>query len=288
MSMQCKSCQSYDVELINGLLYEGHSSACVMWHLYHLGRRVSIRSLDNHREKHLGLGTVSRNHAPVVSPGWYMPRPAPVVPEGSAPELLLIRGIPGSGKSRLAREFLATHAHLETDQFFLDINGGFAVEALELRNAHDWCEGRAAAFLAFRVNVVVSNTFLNLWELYNFCVMGQKQGATIRILDVPNPWPWKKSAVGIAFPRNVPRQKFFRMRKAWQALEGVPDSWGIPVRIEHVIPPEDLPEYETMPFLCTPRVCGHYAHRFSGSRNFRGNQRFNTSKVPFAGRVEAQ
>lgn len=280
-SLRCRTCQSSDVERINKLFQAGHSSTCVMWHLYHLGRKIPAQTLENHQVNHLGI-----HPRPLLvsfasqEPGWYWPLEVPSVPLGKTPELLLIRGMPGSGKSSLAREFLLTHFHLEADQFFFSPTGDWIMQPKLRKAAHAWCLATARGALEDRMNVVVANTFRSAWELRGFCVMGQQVEAKIRILDIPNPWPWTRQATGVPIPPRVSRLVFFRMRKHWKPLSTVPAEWNIPVTIEQRNAPTQIPAYDTIPLECSPRFCPIYTERFSGKMSFPEKARSNTSIVP--------
>lgn len=78
------------------------------------------------------------------------------------PTLTLVRGLPGSGKSTVARKLLGVH--YEADQFFMK-NGVYEFDATLLHKAHKQCQDNTRISLANGANVVVSNTFTTLKEL---------------------------------------------------------------------------------------------------------------------------
>lgn len=82
--------------------------------------------------------------------------------------LLIIRGLPGSGKTTLAKKIIRTMSqdavHLEADMFFEDEDGNYNFDPNLLGDAHAWCEAKAIEAMRKDQNVIVSNTFTQVWE----------------------------------------------------------------------------------------------------------------------------
>ena len=53
--------------------------------------------------------------------------------------LYLLRGIPGAGKSTLAKQL--GDSHFETDGFFM-VDGEYKFDPTKLREAHQWCQSQ--------------------------------------------------------------------------------------------------------------------------------------------------
>lgn len=87
------------------------------------------------------------------------------------PMLIIIRGISGSGKStlseRLNRE-IGNFIHLEADMFFYDENGIYCFDIKKLKEAHNWCLNETRKNLLEGKQVIVSNTFTMMWEMYSY------------------------------------------------------------------------------------------------------------------------
>ena len=80
-------------------------------------------------------------------------------------ELFLLRGVPGAGKTTLAKSIGGTH--LESDMYFVDsITGEYIFNPNKLKDAHQWCQESVLSFMiAGESKIVVSNTFTQKWEM---------------------------------------------------------------------------------------------------------------------------
>lgn len=85
--------------------------------------------------------------------------------------LLIVRGLPGSGKSTFAKS-IKGYSHYEADQHFTDASGNYRFDRSKLREAHEDCQDRVKRALDHGDNVVVSNTFTQLWEIKPYTEMG--------------------------------------------------------------------------------------------------------------------
>jgi predicted kinase len=119
------------------------------------------------------------------------------------PEIVLIRGIPGSGKTTMAKKMLGYH-HLEADMY-LEVNGRYVYNPSKVPKAHDWCVASAKAALEQGRNVVVSNTFAKKWELQRYIDLG----FPFRIVEATGTWP---------NVHGVPKAIIEKMRARWEPL----------------------------------------------------------------------
>ncbi len=102
---------------------------------------------------------------------------------GSEREIVLIRGIPGSGKTTIAKKTYPQHVLCEADQFFYDDNGNYHYDVAKIRDAHSWCQTAVKEAMNKNNNVVVSNTFIRLWEMKPYAVMAKSHGYKINIIE---------------------------------------------------------------------------------------------------------
>lgn len=117
------------------------------------------------------------------------------------PHLYLIRGLPGSGKSTLARKMSEAMGlkHFEADMFMP--KSGF--DPSYLSSAHEGCFGNTVHALHEGYSVVVSNTFVKIWEM-------------MRYLNLPYPHTVITCEGEYGSIHNVPEQTVAKMRAEWE------------------------------------------------------------------------
>ena len=78
--------------------------------------------------------------------------------------LILLRGLPGAGKSTVAKLF-GDVSHYEADMYFM-VNGEYKFDVTKLKDAHAWCQDMVKMDMLKDVpTIVVSNTFTQEWEM---------------------------------------------------------------------------------------------------------------------------
>lgn len=129
----------------------------------------------------------------------------------SSQSLTLIRGLPGSGKSTLATALAAKTAatHLEADQFMVDRAGAYRFDPRRLRDVHQTCENACNDALGVGNNVIVANTFTEIWEMQAYLDMAERFGVTLQIIECHAPFD---------NTHGVPNDKIKIMRDRWQTL----------------------------------------------------------------------
>jgi len=74
--------------------------------------------------------------------------------------ILIVRGLPGSGKSTFAENTrLLNDVVVEADQFHM-INGEYCYHGELASDAHNWCQSQVPYFLNQGKSVFVANTFI--------------------------------------------------------------------------------------------------------------------------------
>lgn len=123
--------------------------------------------------------------------------------------LFIVRGLPGSGKSTIAKKLLnagAASKHFEADMFFVR-DGEYQFDASRIKEAHEWCQKKVRMTLSQGDNVVVSNTFVKQWEVQPYLDICSELGVDYAIIV----------ATGI-YPNihGVPDEVIDRMRLNWE------------------------------------------------------------------------
>ena len=122
-------------------------------------------------------------------------------------EMLIIRGLPGSGKSTMAKGW-KDYVHLEADMWH-EIGGIYIFSVGQLNNAHKWCQLNVEKAIREGRNVVVSNTFCTHKEIAPYFDMAERYEVPYRILCASGEWENVHS---------VPEEVLESMRKKWQEI----------------------------------------------------------------------
>lgn len=126
-------------------------------------------------------------------------------------QLVIIRGLPGAGKSTYAKKNFPFHKHFEADMYFCR-DGDYKFDPTKLNAAHRWCQGKVNEALANRKDVVVSNTFIQEWEFDAYKEIAHNHGCRVLIVEL------KTQFQNI---HGVPEDKLEMMKRRWTELEHI-------------------------------------------------------------------
>jgi predicted kinase len=102
-------------------------------------------------------------------------------------QLVLIRGLPGSGKSTFAKAMCLARdgwVHREADMYFYQGGRIYRFDARRLPEAHLWCQDATRELLRDGYNVVVSNTFTQRWEMKPYIDMAKELGVSLHVVEM--------------------------------------------------------------------------------------------------------
>ncbi len=130
-------------------------------------------------------------------------------------DLILLRGLPGSGKSLLATIILQNPSGYEpevlsADDFFTDDKGNYNFEPEKIKEAHNYCQFRCSERMRQqKMRIVVANTFTQEWEMDVYFDMAKRYNYRVHTVIVEN-------RHGGENVHNVPEDKLKQMRDRFQ------------------------------------------------------------------------
>ena len=99
-------------------------------------------------------------------------------------ELILLRGLPGSGKSTFAD--LVSGYRCEADDFFM-VDGEYKFDGSKIKQAHAQCKYMCESFMVKeKPKIVVSNTFTQEWEMDNYYDLAKSYGYKVTSIICEN------------------------------------------------------------------------------------------------------
>lgn len=106
-------------------------------------------------------------------------------------ELILLRGLPGSGKTTLGSVILSTPGGsvdvISADDFFVNEKGEYLFDATKLKEAHNSCQVRCAEKMKLETfKIVVANTFTQEWEMAAYYEMAERYAYRVYSIIVEN------------------------------------------------------------------------------------------------------
>ena len=124
-------------------------------------------------------------------------------------KLILIRGLPGSGKTTLAKKLSKQlkAKHFEADMYFENESGEYVFDGTKLTDAHEWCFQQTRKWLGKGNTVIVSNTFVRHWEIKRYLQYCEKKGIEVEI---------KVCREEYQSIHDVPLATVENMRRLWQ------------------------------------------------------------------------
>ncbi|XP_045406517.1 NEDD4-binding protein 2 isoform X1 [Lemur catta] len=153
--------------------------------------------------------------------------------------LVLLRGLPGSGKSFLARTLQEDNPSgviLSTDDYFY-INGQYQFDVKYLGEAHEWNQNRAREAFEKKISpIIIDNTNLQAWEMKPYVALSQKHKYKVLFREPDTWWKFKPKELARRNIHGVSKEKITSMLEHYQRFVSVPIIMSslVPEQIEHV------------------------------------------------------
>lgn len=130
--------------------------------------------------------------------------------------LVIMRGLPGSGKTTRAIEIAGEDGvRLSTDDFYVE-NGQFNFDPDKLGEAHRWNRRRARkAFELGLSPVVIDNCNVEPWEAHGYLMVALRYGYKVEVAYPDTPWMFDPAALAEKTEHGVPQGIIENMMTKW-------------------------------------------------------------------------
>ncbi|KAJ8342629.1 hypothetical protein SKAU_G00325570 [Synaphobranchus kaupii] len=107
------------------------------------------------------------------------------------PHLVILRGLPGSGKTDLAWDIIENYGNsgevLSTDDYFKDEDGHYYFNYSQLKWAHEWNQERAKEAMKNGVHpIIIDNPNITCSDMKPYVLMGLEYGYCIEYEITPD------------------------------------------------------------------------------------------------------
>lgn len=122
--------------------------------------------------------------------------------------LYIIRGLPGSGKTTIARKIGCSH--FEADMYFYN-NGKYEWDPKKLPSAHMWCKTMVTQQLKRNLDVVVSNVFSKCWMIDEYIKIAKLTNTEYKVIKIVGDH---------GNIHSVPQEVIDKMKEEWEDFDG--------------------------------------------------------------------
>lgn len=137
--------------------------------------------------------------------------------------LVILRGLPGSGKSHLARLIVTTTINEDpqrfiysTDEFFIR-NGMYQFNPNMLGDAHEWNKRRVFEAMMLGMSpIIVDNTNTEMWEMKPYAGYAVQYGYAVEILEPLTVWIFNPPELARRNTHGVPKAKIESMLERYE------------------------------------------------------------------------
>nr|XP_014349577.1 PREDICTED: NEDD4-binding protein 2-like 1 isoform X2 [Latimeria chalumnae] len=202
---------------------------------------------------------------------------------GRKKKLFLLRGLPGSGKTTLARQLkheFPSAVIFSTDDYFIDKDGRYFFERDRLGKAHEWNQTRArTAMKQGKSPIIIDNTNIQAWEMKPYVNMALKNDYEVTFREPDTYWKFNTRELERKNTHNVPREKIERMK----------EQYTCDISIDDVLDSEDPTSNSRLQGATFPRNTDYFNSeppstntRYSDTRTNRGSHHTPTDRGAYS------
>lgn len=142
------------------------------------------------------------------------------------PKLTLCRGLPGSGKTTLAKKIVdadetGNTVMVSADDFYTHDDGSYNFDFSLIKMAHAYCQGTAFYHLSRGKSVVVHNTLTQKWECGPLIETAIACGYEWDIIEPKTKWKSDPSVCIDKNTHNVPMATIEKMAARWETTKSI-------------------------------------------------------------------
>ena len=132
------------------------------------------------------------------------------------PKLILIRGVPGAGKSTHAKKLFdedEIFVWTETDDYWIRPDKHYDFNVKRIKEAHAWCLHNTRGWMerSKHHNIGVANTFTQLWEMQKYIDLAEELGYDLEVHKLDG---------GFENTHGVPEDTLKKMADRFEDYEG--------------------------------------------------------------------
>jgi len=137
----------------------------------------------------------------------------------STKKLVIMRGLPGSGKSTHAKEITRNGGVIfSCDDYFKDEAGNYIYERSKLKDSHIWNQKRATDAMIAGVDlIVIDNTNVRKWEAKPYVKMAVECHYEVSFVEPPYWWIYDIDELMSRDDKKVPKKTMERMQRDWES-----------------------------------------------------------------------